>query len=120
VVGDQRNGATVYEYNDADQVRAITTPSPATGQAPLITLVHYNQMLQRTNVVAPDKASAFTEYHLTGEIKKNLRRGNLSGRVHLRLRWAGQNRSHLAECYRPGDGCRDELELRSASGLAER
>ena len=86
-----RNGATTYAYNNADQVTAVTAPAPGPEAAPRITRTHYNQMLQATNVVFPDKTSAFTEYHLTGEIKRTY--GSRRYPVEYTVDYAGRVRS---------------------------
>ncbi|HWH69465.1 MAG TPA: hypothetical protein VNT26_08780, partial [Candidatus Sulfotelmatobacter sp.] len=67
---DRRNGTTTFAYNDADLVTRVTTPAPEPREPPQVTLTHFNLMLQPTNVVFPDKTSAYTEYHLTGEIRR--------------------------------------------------
>ena len=86
-----RNGTTTYAYNNADQVTAVTAPAPGPEAAPRITRTHYNQMLQATNVVFPDQTSAFTEYHLTGEIKRTY--GSRSYPVEYTVDYAGRVRS---------------------------
>ena len=66
-----RNGTTASIFNDADLVASTTTPSPGTiGAAPQTTRSYYNQMLQATNVVQPDGASAFTDYYQLGQQKR--------------------------------------------------
>ena len=70
-VSDARVGATTYAYNAADQVASVTTPAPVLGQAAQITRTYYNKLLQATNVVEPDSSSVFTEFYLTGELKRN-------------------------------------------------
>ena len=70
-VSDARIGATTYAYNAADQIASVTTPAPVVGQAAQITRTYYNKLLQATNVVQPDGSSVFTEFYLTGELKRN-------------------------------------------------
>jgi YD repeat-containing protein len=68
---DARNGTTTFSFNNADWVTSVTTPNPgAVGGSPQTTLTYYNQSLQATSVVQPDGAHVFTEYSLTGELKK--------------------------------------------------
>jgi hypothetical protein len=68
---NRRNGATTFTYNSADLVASVTTLNPGTlGGSAQTTLTYYNQSLQATNIVQPDVASVFTEYHPTGELKK--------------------------------------------------
>ncbi len=67
---DARNGATTYANNNADLISSITTPNPGSGGSAQTTTTYYNKMLQATNVVQPDGTSVFSEYLLTGELKK--------------------------------------------------
>jgi RHS repeat-associated protein len=68
---DARNGTTTVTFNNADLVTSVTMPNPgATGGSPQTTLTYYNRMQQATNVVQPDGAHVYTEYFLTGELKK--------------------------------------------------
>ena len=67
-VTDARNGATTYEYNDADQVNKVTTPVPGGGQPAEITATHYNTMLQPDSVTQPDGNFVTNVYLLTGEL----------------------------------------------------
>ena len=69
---DARNGTTTTTYNAADLVFTATTPNPGTpGGTPQTTTTYYNKMLQATNMQNPDATSAYTEYWLTGETKRN-------------------------------------------------
>jgi RHS repeat-associated protein len=70
-VVDARSGATTYAYNAADLMASVTTPAPSFAAGPQTTRTWYNKMLQATNVVQPDGSSVFTEYYLTGELKRN-------------------------------------------------
>ena len=54
---DARNGTNTYTYNAADQVSTVTT-------------TYYNGMLQATNVVQPDSTSVYSDFWLTGELKR--------------------------------------------------
>jgi len=68
---DARNGTTTFGFNNADLVTSVTTPNPGTpGGSPQTTLTYYNPSFQATNVVQPDGAHVYTEYFLTGELKK--------------------------------------------------
>ena len=67
LVTDARNGATLYAYNNADQVSAVTTPNPGNGQ-PETTSTVYDLMQRPTTVVQPDGTTVSSVYWLTGEL----------------------------------------------------
>jgi RHS repeat-associated protein len=69
-ITDARSGATTYEYNSADLVTAVTTPTPGSGGLPQRTATYYDKKLQATNVLNPDGTSVISEYYLTGELKR--------------------------------------------------
>jgi len=70
-VTDARNSTSTVMYNNADLVVTNITPNPGTpGASPQVTATFYNQMLQATNVLTPDGTNIFTEYFLTGELKR--------------------------------------------------
>jgi hypothetical protein len=69
LVTDARTGTTTN--NNADRVISVSTPAPASGQAPQATATAYNHMGWVTNVVQPDGASVSTVFHLTGEQATN-------------------------------------------------
>jgi RHS repeat-associated protein len=71
-ITDARNGTTTYAFNNADQVTSVTTPSPGNGQGPQITLTHYNNMLQATNVTYADGTSVTNFYTLRGELQRTI------------------------------------------------
>lgn len=51
-------------------VSSITSPPPGSGQSGLTTTVHYNTMMQPTNVVYPDGTSASITYTLCGDVRQ--------------------------------------------------
>lgn len=67
---DARTGATMYGYNDADQLVSVTTPVPAAGQSAQTIQYEYDAMGRRTIVVLPDNGTVTTEYFDTGEPQK--------------------------------------------------
>jgi RHS repeat-associated protein len=71
-VTDARNGTTTTTFNNADLTSTLTTPNPiGFPWGSQTTTTYYDKMLRATNVVNPDGASVFSEFHLTGELKRN-------------------------------------------------
>jgi RHS repeat-associated protein len=68
---DARNGATIYAYNNADQVTSVTTPAPGTGRGSQAITTYYDNMGRATIVDLSDGTSITNEYHPTGELKRN-------------------------------------------------
>ncbi len=69
---DNRNGTTLYTYNDADEIASIATPSPGFGQTnPLVTQYTYDDLNPAGRIVTtilPDQRVVTQQYALTGEI----------------------------------------------------
>lgn len=70
-VVDARTGTTTYDFDNADRVTSITTPSPGSGQSAQTTTTHYNKMGWVTNVIHSDGGAVRSEYHLTGRLATN-------------------------------------------------
>jgi RHS repeat-associated protein len=63
---DARNGATVYTYNNGDQVSTITTPAPGNGEAAQTRTTSYDSSGRAIQVTEPDNAVVYTRYYKTG------------------------------------------------------
>jgi len=67
---DARNGATVYGYNNGDQVTTLTTPSAGGGEAPQVTTTFYDALARITGYLHPDGTSSTNLYYVTGLLEK--------------------------------------------------
>ena len=67
---DARNGATKYDYDDADQLRSLTTPPAALGTSPQATQYDYDGQGRVTQTTLPGNTTLHNEYFPTGELKK--------------------------------------------------
>ena len=67
---DARNGATVYGYNNYDQLVQVTAPSLGDGQNPQVTSTQYDAFGKPWIITQPDGSSMTNEYHPTGLLKK--------------------------------------------------
>ncbi|MBL9168615.1 MAG: RHS repeat-associated core domain-containing protein, partial [Verrucomicrobiales bacterium] len=67
---DARNGASVYQYNNSDQVTSSTSPLPGMGQSALTTVTVYDNMGRPATVTQPDGTAVVTEYWPSGLVKK--------------------------------------------------
>ncbi len=67
-ITDARTGATIYAYNDADQIVSVTTPDPGTGAQ--ITTKYLDSMGRVWKTTLPDSTSVTNEYYSTGQLKK--------------------------------------------------
>jgi RHS repeat-associated protein len=67
---DARNGDTAYAYNAADQVTAVTTPAPGTGQAAQTTVSYYDTLGRLKGTLLPDGATTTNFHFVTGLLQK--------------------------------------------------
>lgn len=67
---DQRNGTTIFGYDNADRIISVTTPSPGTGMGAQVTSTFFDSMGRATNVVHPDSGIVLNEFYPTGLLKK--------------------------------------------------
>jgi YD repeat-containing protein len=67
---DERNGATTFTLNNADQITSKTTPIPSTGQSALVTSNLYNSMGRIWKIIQPDLTSVTNEFYVTGLLKR--------------------------------------------------
>jgi RHS repeat-associated protein len=71
-VTDARNGSTVYQFNDADQVISVTTPNPGSiPGAPQTTANSYDTQMRPTGFLYADGTSLTNVYYPTGLIQSN-------------------------------------------------
>lgn len=59
---DARNGATVYSYNNMDQVTSVTAPPAGDGGIPQTTTTVYDKYGRATRVIHPDGSVVTNEY----------------------------------------------------------
>ena len=67
-VTDRRTGTTTYTFNNADQVRTVTTPDPGTGQQ--VTTTDYDNMGRVISVLHPDNKTTTTRYYQNGLVQR--------------------------------------------------
>ena len=60
-VTDVRNGTSIYNYNNADQVTSVTTPAPGDGLAQT-TVTLYDKLGRQTGQILPDGGSTTNVY----------------------------------------------------------
>jgi YD repeat-containing protein len=72
---DARNGATLVSFNDADQITRLTTPAPAVGESPQVTLVDYDQLGRAWRIVQPGGGVITNLYLPTGLTQKTFGNG---------------------------------------------
>ncbi|MBN9689750.1 MAG: RHS repeat-associated core domain-containing protein [Verrucomicrobia bacterium] len=70
-VTDARNGSTVVTYDNADQVRAVTTPPPGNGQPAQTTQTEYDNLGRVKQVTRPDGTVTLSDYYPTGLLKRS-------------------------------------------------
>jgi RHS repeat-associated protein len=69
-ITDVRTGTTTLTYDSGDRLKTVKTPVPATGQSAQTTTFYYDKANRRIRTLLPDGKNVYTEYHPTGEIKR--------------------------------------------------